>query len=105
MPNFNLSKPEIDAATTLLLGSVDSQLPENYFYKPQDQRRDIQEGWWIVRKYNCMGCHVLRANQQTIFMTLPRYQDPDWKEQLPPQLVGEGARVDPAWLVRFLSKQ
>jgi hypothetical protein len=36
-------------------------------------------------------------------MDLPRYQDPDWKEQLPPQLVGEGARVDPNWLVSFLS--
>ncbi len=103
MPNFHLTKPEIDAATTLLLGAVDSQLPEYYFYKPEDQRRDIQEGWWVVRKYNCMGCHVLRANQQTVFMTLARYQDPDWKEQMPPQLVGEGARVQPEWLVRFLT--
>ncbi|MBI3694481.1 MAG: c-type cytochrome, partial [Acidobacteria bacterium] len=103
MPNFRLADSEINALATLLLGAVDSQLPESYFYRPQDQRRDIQEGWWIIRKYNCMGCHVLRANQQTVFMTLPRYQDPDWKEQMPPQLVGEGARVDPAWLVRFLS--
>ncbi|MBI3667184.1 MAG: c-type cytochrome [Acidobacteria bacterium] len=103
MPNFELKPEEINAVTTLLLGAVDSQLPESYFYKPEDQRRDIQEGWWIVRKYNCMGCHVLRANQQTVFITLLRYQDPDWKEQMPPQLVGEGARVDPEWLVRFLS--
>jgi mono/diheme cytochrome c family protein len=103
MPNFHLSPQEINAATTFLLGAVDSQLPEHYMYKPQDQRRDIQEGWWIVRKYNCMGCHVLRANQQTVFMTLPRYQDPDWKEQMPPQLIGEGARVQPEWLVRFLT--
>ena len=33
---------------------------------------------------------------------LPLYQDPDWREQLPPSLVGEGARVDPNWLARFL---
>jgi hypothetical protein len=33
---------------------------------------------------------------------LPRYQDPDWKEQKPPSLIGEGARVDPSWLMRFL---
>ena len=103
MPNFHLSKQEIDSVTTFLLGSVESTMPAAYHYKPQDQRRDIQEGWWIVRKYNCMGCHVLRANQRSIFMDLPRYQDPDWKEQLPPQLVGEGARVDPTWLVRFLT--
>jgi mono/diheme cytochrome c family protein len=103
MPNFHLNQQEIDALTTFLLGSVESTLPATYHYRPQDQRRDIQEGWWIIRKYNCMGCHVLRANQRTVFMDLPRYQDPDWKEQLPPQLVGEGARVDPNWLVRFLS--
>ncbi len=103
MPNFHLAGPEINALTTFLLGSVESQLPETFHYRPEDQRRDIQEGWWIVRKYNCMGCHVLRANQPSVFMTLPRYQDPDWKEQLPPQLVGEGARVDPNWLVRFLA--
>ena len=33
---------------------------------------------------------------------LPRYQDSDWKDQLPPQLTSEGARVDPDWLLRFL---
>jgi cytochrome c551/c552 len=103
MPNFHLTEQEIDALTTFLLGSVESQLPPAYFYLPEDQRRDIQEGWWIVRKYNCMGCHVMRANQQTVFMGLTRYQDPDWKEQMPPQLIGQGARVDPNWLVRFLA--
>jgi hypothetical protein len=34
---------------------------------------------------------------------MKRYQDPDWKEQRPPQLLTEGARVDPQWLLRFLS--
>ena len=36
-------------------------------------------------------------------MTLPRYQDPDWKDQKPPTLIGEGARVNPEWLMRFLN--
>ena len=36
-------------------------------------------------------------------MTLPRYQDPDWKDQRPPTLIGEGARVNPEWLMRFLN--
>ena len=35
--------------------------------------------------------------------TLPRYQDPDWKEQLPPALLQEGARVNPEWLAHFLA--
>jgi len=103
MPNFNLSKPEIDAVTTFLLGSVDPSIPARYFYNPGDQRRDIIEGWWVVRKYNCMGCHQVHVGQTTVFMTLPRYQDPDWKDQRPPTLIGEGARVNPEWLMRFLN--
>jgi cytochrome c551/c552 len=103
MPNFNLSKPEIDQVTTFLLGSVDATVPARYQYNPGDQRRDIIEGWWVVRKYNCMGCHKVHVGQNTVLMTLPRYQDPDWKDQLPPTLIGEGARVNPAWLMRFLN--
>ena len=103
MPNFNLSKPEIDQLTTFLLGSVDPSIPARYFYNPGDQRRDIVDGWWVVRKYNCMGCHQVHVGQTTVFMTLPRYQDPDWKDQRPPTLIGEGARVNPEWLMRFLN--
>ncbi|MEW5975267.1 MAG: c-type cytochrome [Acidobacteriota bacterium] len=102
MPNFKLKPSEIGALTTFLLGSVDSTLPPHFFYSPKDQRQDIREGWWLINKYNCMGCHQVRLNQRSVLSTLPRYQDPDWKEQLPPTLIGEGARVDPNWLARFL---
>ena len=79
------------------------RVPARYFYAPADQRRDIIEGWWVVRKYNCMGCHQVHVGQTTVFMTLPRYQDPDWKDQRPPTLIGEGARVNPEWLMGFLN--
>lgn len=102
MPNFNLSKGEIDAVTTFLTGSVDASVPSRYFYTPTDQRQDIIDGWWVVRKYNCMGCHKVHVGQDTVFESLRRYDDPDWKEQKPPTLIGEGARVRPDWLMRFL---
>jgi cytochrome c551/c552 len=103
MPNFNFSKPEIDAVTTFLEGSVDASVPPRYFYAPTDQRQDIIEGWWVVRKYNCMGCHHVHVGQTTVFDTLAKYQDPDWRDQKPPTLIGEGARVNPEWLMRFLN--
>src|ERR1022692_1735012 len=103
MPNFNFSKTEIDAVDTFLEGSVDASVPARYFYTPTDQRQDIIEGWWVVRKYNCMGCHRVHVAQTTTFDTIPRYQDPDWKDQRPPTLIGEGARVRPDWLMRFLN--
>jgi hypothetical protein len=30
-------------------------------------------------------------------------KSPDWKDQLPPTLIGEGARVQPEWLMAFLN--
>jgi mono/diheme cytochrome c family protein len=100
MPNFGLNKDEVTAVATFLLGSVDSTVPRQFFYTPEDQRRDVQDGWWIVQKYNCMGCHTLRPGQKSALSDLPQYSDA--KEQLPPALLGEGARVDPTWLLRFL---
>ena len=101
MPNVHLTKEQIAALTTFLLGSQESGLPASYQYKPEDSRRDIQEGWWVVKKYNCMGCHQFIPGQKTILMGMQRYQDA--QEQLPPKLLTEGARVDPEWLRRFLS--
>ena len=103
MPNFNFTKPEIDEVTTLLEGSVDATVPPRYFYAPTDQRQDIIDGWWVVRKYNCMGCHKVHVGQTTIIDGIRRYQDPDWVEQKPPTLIGEGARVNPQWLMGFLN--
>ncbi len=100
MPNLHLTKEQIRALTTFLLGSQENPLPPSYQYKPLDYRKDIQEGWWVVKKYNCMGCHQLIPGQKTILMGLARYQDA--QEQLPPKLLTEGARVDPQWLLRFL---
>jgi cytochrome c2 len=104
MPNPHLTPEQIRAITTFLMGSEDtSAIPASFQYAPEDSRRDIQEGWWVVRKYNCMGCHQFYPGQPTVLMGLKRYQDPDWKDQLPPQLLTEGARVSPQWLAKFLA--
>jgi len=103
MPNLHLTKEQVRALTTFLMGSQENALPASYQYQPLDYRRDIQEGWWIVRKYNCMGCHQLIPGQKTALMGMTRYQGPDGQEQLPPKLLTEGARVDPQWLLRFLT--
>ena len=100
MPNLHLTKEQVRALTTFLLGSQENPLPANYQYRPLDYRRDIQEGWWVVKKYNCMGCHQLIPGQKTSLMAMARYKDV--QEQLPPKLLTEGARVDPEWLQRFL---
>ncbi len=103
MPNFNLQPHEITALTTVLMGAVDSTVPAQYHYTPTDPRRDVQEGWWLVKKYNCMGCHQFKVGQLTSLEGLARFQTPEGKDQLPPKLLGEGARVSPDWLLHFMT--
>jgi mono/diheme cytochrome c family protein len=110
MPSPNLSNPhtgqfdnhERDALVTFLLGSVDPEMPPEYMYKPADRRKAIQEGWWIVTKYNCIGCHQIDIGQKTVMQDLPWYQAEN-KANLPPVLTSEGARVNPEWLKQFLA--
>ncbi len=101
MPNFHLTEEEIDQLTTFLLGSVETIIPEEFQYNPPDERRFIQEGWWLVKKYNCVGCHEFTAGQATDLEGLSFYQAQN-AEKLPPALVGQGARANPEWLGRFL---
>ena len=106
MPQPYLTPEWRVALTTFLLGSVGDEganVPRTLFYNPQDQRRqDIQNGWWVIKKYNCMGCHEIEVGQRSVVQDLPFYQTPEGKDLLPPRLTSEGARVDPAWLLRFL---
>jgi hypothetical protein len=102
MPKPNVTKEDIAALTTFLLGSTDPSLPAEYMYKPADQRAAIQKGWWIVTKYNCIGCHQIGIGQKSVLMGLPQFQGEN-KQNLPPMLTSEGARVNPEWLKGFLA--
>ncbi|MGB0035142.1 MAG: hypothetical protein WBP79_06685 [Candidatus Acidiferrales bacterium] len=103
MPKPNLqSNAEVEALVTMLLGSTDPTLPPEYMYKPADRRRYIQDGWWIVTKYGCTGCHQIDVGQQSVLQTLPMYQGEN-HANLPPVLTTEGARVNPEWLRQFLA--
>jgi cytochrome c2 len=102
MPNPRLTPDDIEAITTYLLGSVKSPVPTSYHYAPNDQRAAISEGWWVIKKYNCVGCHSVVPDQEPKLWELPVYAGENaWKR--PPSLVGEGARVNPDWLARFLA--
>ncbi len=106
MPQPYLTPEWRIALTTFLLGSVGTEganVPGALFFNPQDQRRqDIQNGWWVIKKYNCQGCHQLQIGQRSVVQDLPFYQTPEGKDLLPPRLTSEGARVDPTWLLKFL---
>ncbi|MFL6283786.1 MAG: c-type cytochrome [Pyrinomonadaceae bacterium] len=112
MPKPFLKEEWRTALTTFLLGSVGEEganVPASLFYNPTDQQKAIQDGWWVVKKYNCMGCHNVQVGQKSVLSGLTQYQQGGTlgdlqlgPEQLPPGLMTEGARVDPEWLLQFL---
>ena len=61
-------------------------------------RRYIQKGWWIVTKYNCIGCHQIDIGQKSVLHGRCRNIRARTKQNLPPVLTSEGARVNPEWL-------
>ncbi|NRA95674.1 MAG: cytochrome c, partial [Planctomycetes bacterium] len=99
---------DVTALTTFLLGSVDARLPPSLKYTPEGLKKDLQDGWWVIKKYNCEGCHQILPGATPQLWNLDIYQDgegfegvPD-KNGRPPTLIGQGARTDPNWLMRFL---
>ena len=106
MPDPFLTPEWKTALTTFLLGSVGAEganVPTSFFYQPTDRGKAIQDGWWIIKKYNCMGCHSVQVGQKSVLQDLPLYLTPEGKDQLPPALTTQGVRVDPNWLLRFLT--
>jgi cytochrome c551/c552 len=101
MPRPNLVPADVDALTTFLLGSVEPQVPRHLLYRPEDRRADIQEGWWVISKYNCMGCHQIQVGRPSDLERMPQYQGAN-RDKLPPPLIGAGARLNPDWLAHFL---
>ena len=64
-------------------------------------------GWWVVKKYNCVGCHEVKAGDQPNLWGMPWYQGLEETGELrsakrPPTLVGQGLRTNPNWLMNFL---
>jgi len=103
MPDFELKgRPEDRRAlVTFLLGSVDSQLPNFFYHNPSGPAKDIEAGWWVALKYNCVGCHQIVPGQTPRTLTLSQYQG-EGREKAPPSLVGAGARIEADWLIKFL---
>lgn len=107
MPKFNLSGQEIFDLSSLLMGSVAADtLPESIKYNPDEEGQAIREGWWLVQKYNCQGCHQIRPGQVPPFHEVLAHvtpsDAPEYEKLPPPYLVGSGFRTRPIWLASFL---
>jgi len=97
MPQYALSDEEIHSLVVFLKGLRGYTPPEKYILSDiSDTQRKIDKGRRLVRRLNCIGCHAIEGEGGTIAAL---YEDPSLA---PPNLAGEGAKVQPAWLFNFL---
>ncbi len=66
MPNFDLSKEEIESLSVLLLGLKQNKLDDSYILKASIKDKHIIEGNRVVEKFNCKGCHQFTID--TLYM-------------------------------------
>jgi len=132
MPNFHLEPAAINAVVTALLGFTkpDDELKKMVPRTPR--RIFVEKGEALAGELNCRGCHVLRGDGGAIKDSVAYWlehiktnsdaseeddsgEDDGWGEEeeeidvaalaraySPPNLTGEGAKVQPTWLFHFL---
>ncbi|MCH7733236.1 MAG: c-type cytochrome [Candidatus Marinimicrobia bacterium] len=110
MPDFEFSDVEVEAIVTALQGFVKT----SYGIKPvKSQNPDVHMGQWLVREYNCQGCHIIENDGGAIRPTIQdwlidqyAFTESDAEGMIipfsPPDLNTQGDRTQPNWLFDFL---
>ena len=112
MPNFRLTDLQVEAVVTALAGFVETN-PDNTRIVPRTPRNlRIEQGQQLVRQMNCQGCHVIEDDGGAIVDRvadwLERFEGRDAADAAtlaasfsPPNLRGEGRKVQTDWLFAF----
>ena len=98
MPHFYMTEEEAELITLVLLGQVNEKIPLAGVKNLNEHEKIFAEGMKVVSKYNCTGCHMIDGEFGDI---KPLYED-DFNEG-PPQLNGQGHRVQTDWFYHFLT--
>ncbi|MFQ5822584.1 MAG: c-type cytochrome [bacterium] len=108
MPNFAFA--EEDAKTLAIpLKSWDGRMISTDYIHDMGRIGDsIEKGRRLVRQYNCIGCHIIEGEGGFIRPTLIEAFKEEGRSVdealsfVPPDLIGEGRKVQPTWLFEFL---
>jgi cytochrome c1 len=110
MPNYQLSEED---ATTLavLLRSWDGRVIGEKYVKPwHGHDENIHKGRLLIYQYNCVGCHVIEGRGGDIRPLVAAVLEKKGESAelatalSPPDLIGEGEKVQSEWLFNFLKK-
>ncbi|MEE9190591.1 MAG: cytochrome c, partial [Candidatus Neomarinimicrobiota bacterium] len=114
MPNFEFKDIEVEALVTAMMGFVKEEAMHTKISPRTARNVFVEEGQWIIREYNCQGCHLIEGDGEAIKPTIREYlvnyenmseseADVVTTSYNPPNLVGEGKKVQPQWLYHFIS--
>ncbi|MFQ5603346.1 MAG: c-type cytochrome [bacterium] len=108
MPNFAFSEEEANTMT-LILKSWDGRVIGKEYLHDMGRLGDaIEKGRRLVRQYNCIGCHIIEGQGGFIRSILAESFKVEGRAPeeaisfAPPDLIGEGRKVQPDWLFGFL---
>ncbi len=108
MPNFEFSDENAKILTVLLKSFNKNSISEEYIEKLNSDMIALEEGRLRLRRYNCKGCHKIEGQGGDIASQLVRTFAGEGKSEseamafAPPSLEGEGEKVQPDWLFRFI---
>ncbi len=96
MPQFDLADEDVIALRVFLTSRTERKVPQQYVQSGEDLKR-IVEGERRVARFNCTGCHIIDGRGGDI-----RRLYEDRLTLAPPNLIGEGQKVQETWLFNFL---
>ncbi|MBI3892374.1 MAG: hypothetical protein HY303_12695 [Candidatus Wallbacteria bacterium] len=100
MPKFDFTEDQVAAITTFIMGNTGVDIHPAYKMNPTERRAAILEGWRLVDKFNCTGCH--RVNGQGGYVLSIYGEKAEERIFGPPILNHEGQKVQSEWLIEFL---
>ncbi len=96
MPDFGFTDEEAGAMVTLILSMQKDVLPADSHRVLDERLAAVEAGRRIVQDRNCRGCHVLEDEGGAIREVISD------QAYYPPNLIGEGQKVQSDWLFSFL---
>ncbi|HEX9652162.1 MAG TPA: c-type cytochrome, partial [bacterium] len=108
MPNFAFSQADATTLAVLLKSWDGRKIGVTYMHDMGRMGESIEKGRRLVRQYNCVGCHIIEGEggfiRPTLVEAFKKHNRPA-EEAIsfaPPDLIGEGHKVQPKWLFEFL---
>lgn len=99
MPQFGFNHDQAEAIAAIVNGYKKSVIDEDAKFAVDERWHNIIEGQKLVRRKNCVGCHVIEDKGGDI---LGHFED-DFSEG-PPNLNKQGQKTRPEWLFGFLKQ-